>query len=41
MWRLGLLAWLEECLTGTFDLERSTFQLERRGYADHEATLQS
>lgn len=28
-----------ECLTGHFDLEHSTFQLERTSHADHEAVL--
>ncbi len=32
---------LGECLTGHFDLEHSTFQLERQGHADHEAVLHS
>ena len=34
-----LLDRLGECLTGHFDLEHSTFQLERESHADHEAVL--
>ena len=30
---------LGECLTGHFDLEHSTFQLERENHADHEAVV--
>ena len=30
---------LGECLTGHFDVEHSTFQLERTSHADHEAVL--
>ncbi len=30
---------LGECLTGHFDVEHSTFQLEHPGHADHEAVL--
>ena len=34
-----ILERLAECLTGHFDLEPSTFQLERETHADHEAVL--
>jgi cobalt-zinc-cadmium efflux system protein len=43
LWRSGeasgVLDRLGECLTGHFDLEHSTFQLEPPGHLDHEAVL--
>ncbi|GAC1441566.1 MAG: cation diffusion facilitator family transporter [Mycobacteriales bacterium] len=43
VWAVGnapqILDRLGECLTGHFDVAHSTFQLERRSHADHEAVL--